>query len=75
MKYLIKSSGFQTSDREEAIREATRIYLEYCELDNRSRRKTENVFRQMLLREEGMVEDCYSEGWVEYGEIRVTIRR
>ncbi|MGV9035648.1 hypothetical protein ACN9TC_08070 [Lactococcus lactis] len=44
-------------------------------MDNRSRRKTENVFRQMLLREEGMVEDCYSEGWVEYGEIRVTIRR
>ncbi|WDA68453.1 hypothetical protein IL310_13135 [Lactococcus lactis] len=75
MKYLIKSSGFQTYDREEAIREATRVYLECCELDNRSRKKTENIFRQMLLREEGMVKDCYSEGWVEYGWIRVTIIR
>lgn len=75
MKYLIKYSGFQTYDREEAIKEATRVYLECCELDNRSRKKTENIFCQMLSREEGMVRDYYSEGWVEYGRIRITIIR
>ena len=75
MKYLIKSSGFQTYDREEAISEATRVYLDCCELDNRSKKKTESVFRHMLSREEGMVRECYSEGWIEYGDVRVTIIR
>ncbi|AYG01300.1 hypothetical protein [Lactococcus allomyrinae] len=75
MKYLIKRSGFQTYDREEAISEASRVYLEYHDLDNRSRGRIENTFREMLTREEGMVRDCYFEGWIEYGAIRVTIIR
>ncbi|WP_259771484.1 hypothetical protein [Lactococcus lactis] len=48
MHFSIRRTNFKTTDKEDAIAEVVRVYLDDYELDNRSRTRIERIYREML---------------------------
>ena len=55
MRYLIKRIGFETRDEEEAIAKVVEVYLDYYELDGRSKRRAELAFWEMFENEKNLL--------------------
>lgn len=72
MHFSIRRTKFKTTDKEEAIAEVVRVYLDYYKLDNRSRTRIERVYREMLER---VLLETKTFSYVSYGGIRLEVSK
>ncbi|MGX7011029.1 hypothetical protein [Lactococcus cremoris] len=72
MHFSIRRINFKTTDKEDAIAEVVRVYLDYYELDNRSRTRIERIYREML---EQVLSERQIFSYVSYGGVRLEVSK
>lgn len=72
MHFSIRRTNFKTTDKEDAIAEVVRVYLDYYELDNRSRTRIERIYREML---EQVLSETKIFSYVSYGGVRLEVSK